>query len=227
MDSDNDRESRCPGCGGTLAAGLALCVPCKVRDREREDAARAAAERSAKARGAAVQLTEDAFPEVIRETEIGRLDGRLAKVAQEYDPRARESWILFGSTRVGKTRTAYLLAKKYAEVIGRPAAFYTMRRLESVIDRSFREKKHAEILDGLIEVPFLVVDDFGKEKLTERLAVDLFALLDERTANRRPTIITTNLTGDLLESRFAAVDANLAAALVARLREFFRRAAAF
>lgn len=222
-----DREGRCPGCGGTLAAGLSLCSPCRAKDREAQERAAAIAESQAKARAGAISATEAAFPEVIRETVLDRLDPRLAKVAEEYDPKARESWILFGATRVGKTRTAYLLAKRYSQVIGRPASFYTMRRFESIIDRSFREKKHAEVLDGLIECPFLVIDDFGKEKLTERLAVDLFAILDERTSNRRPTLITTNLNGDLLESKFAAVDANLAAALVARLREFFRRASAF
>lgn len=223
----NLREARCPGCGGTLAEGLSLCVPCKVRQREAEDRTKAVAESKAKARSGAVAVTESAFPEVIRETQADRLDPRLGKIASEFDPRARESWLLFGATRVGKTRTAYLMARRHAEVIGSPAAFYTMRRFEALIDRSFREKRHAETLDGLIEAPFLVLDDFGKEKLTERLAVDLFALLDERTSNRRPTVITTNLTGDLLEAKFALVDANLAAALVARLREFFRRASAF
>lgn len=226
--SENYREDgRCPGCGGTLVAGLSLCSPCKARDRERAEAAKAASDGRSRRQAAAIQATEAAFPEVIRETVLDRLDERLAKIVHEYDPQARESWLLFGSTRVGKTRTAYLLAKKHTATNGTPAHFYTMRRLESVIDRSFREKKHAEVLDNLIEAPFLVIDDFGKEKLTERLAVDLFALLDERTANRRPTIITTNLNGDLLEAKFAAVDANLAAALVARLREFFRRVAAF
>ena len=210
-----------------MAEGLTLCVPCKVRQREAEDRVKAAAEARAKSRSGAVAATESAFPEVIRETLADRLDPRLGKIASEFDPKARESWLLFGATRVGKTRTAFLMARRHAEVIGSPAAFYTMRRFEALIDRSFRDKRHAETLDGLIEAPFLVLDDFGKEKLTERLAVDLFALLDERTSNRRPTIITTNLTGDLLEAKFALVDANLAAALVARLREFFRRASAF
>lgn len=227
MAEDSNREGRCPGCGGSLAEGLVLCVPCKVREREKTEQARAISEGASKARAGAINATEAAFPEVIRETVLERLDDRLAKVAAEYDPRAKESWLLFGATRVGKTRTSYLLARKHAQVIGTAAHFYTMRRLESVIDRSFREKKHAEVLDNLIEVPFLVIDDFGKEKLTERLAVDLFAILDERSSNRRPTVITTNLNGDLLEAKFASIDPNLAAALVARLREFFRRASAF
>lgn len=220
-------SERCPGCGGFLAEGLELCLPCRASDRERKEQAKAAAESRAASRAKAIETTIAAFPEVIRETEVSRLDERMQKVIAEYDPAQRESWVLFGATRVGKTRTAFMLAKKYSEHLGLPCTFLTMRRFEATIDQSFRDKRHAEALDRLISVPFLVIDDFGKERLTERLAVDLFALIDERTADRRPTVITTNLTGDLLEQKFTAIEPNLAIALVARIREFFRKVAAF
>lgn len=87
--------------------------------------------------------------------------------------------------------------------------------------KSFRDKRHDEILDRLCSAPFIVLDDFGKEKITDRIASDLFALIDDRTSNRRPTLITTNLNGAALEDRLSHSDPELAAALVARLREFF------
>lgn len=220
-------SSRCPGCGGDLVEGLKLCSPCKAREREEADRAKTVSESHSKARDAAIAKTRDAFPEVIQETDPAKLDDRLRAVVEGYDPMARESWLLFGATRVGKTRTAYCLAIAYAKARMRPATFLTMRRFESIVERSFRDKRHSEVLDELIEAPFLVLDDFGKEKLTERLAVDLFAIVDERTGNRRPTVITTNLTGDALEAKLAAIEPNLASALVARLREFFRKASAF
>lgn len=219
-------NDRCPGCGGWLAEGLTLCCPCNARQREEGERARETSERQAKARGEAVAATESAFPEVIRETDPARLPESLQAVVNGYQPQAKESWVLFGPTRVGKTRTAYLMARSFAAYHGKPAAFYTMRRFEATIDKSFQLKRHADTLDGLIAAPFLVLDDFGKEKLTERLAVDLFAIIDERTADRRPTILTTNLTGDLLEAKFSSVEPTLAEAMVARIREFFRKAQA-
>ena len=169
---------------------------------------------------------ETAFPEVIRETELARLPESLQAVVNGYQPALKESWVLFGPTRVGKTRTAYLLARAYAAHHGKPATFLTMRRFECAIDKSFQAKRHADTLDAFIAAPFLVLDDFGKEKLTERLACDMFAIIDERTADRRPTVITTNLTGDLLEAKFSNVEPTLAEAMVARIREFFRKAQA-
>lgn len=219
-------ESRCPGCGGWLAEGLALCSPCKARQREERERAGDVALSQSKARQEAIASTESAFPEVIRETDPARLSDALRKVVNEYQPAARESWVLFGPTRAGKTRTAFLLARAFASYHCRPATFLTMRRFESAIDKSFQTKRHADCLERFIEAPFLVLDDFGKEKLTERLACDLFAIIDERTADRRPTVITTNLTGDLLEAKFSSVEPTLAEAMVARIREFFRKAQA-
>lgn len=220
-------SERCPGCGGYLAEGLELCTPCKAKRREDQDRAKNISLAQAKAKDDAVQRTIQAFPEVIRETDPAKLDDRMKAVVDAYTPDARESWILFGATRVGKTRTAYCLALRFSQIRHQPATFLTMRRFEALVERSFRDKRHSEALDAIIEAPFLVLDDFGKEKMTERLAVDLFAIIDERTGNRRPTVITTNLTGDALEAKLAAIEPNLASALVARLREFFRKASAF
>ena len=219
-------EPRCPGCGGWLAEGLSLCTPCKARHREEGERAREVSDNQSKARLEAVRASEMAFPEVIRETDASRLSEALQKVLKEYQPGAKESWVLFGPTRAGKTRTAFLLAKAFATFHGKPATFLTMRRFESAIDKSFQSKRHADCLETFIAAPFLVLDDFGKEKLTERLACDLFAIIDERTADRRPTVITTNLTGDLLEAKFSNVEPTLAEAMVARIREFFRKAQA-
>lgn len=219
-------SERCPGCGGWLAEGLTLCTPCKASQRAEADRARDVSDAAAKARGEAVERTNAAFPEVIRETDLEKLTQRMQEVARGYQPALKESWVLFGPTRVGKTRTAFLMAMAYAKHHGRAATFLTMRGFEATIEKSFRDKRHAETVERLIGCPFLVLDDFGKEKLTERLAVDLFAIIDERTADRRPTVITTNLTGDLLEAKMAAIEPSMAEAMVARLREFFRKAQA-
>jgi DNA replication protein DnaC len=217
-------SERCPGCGGWLAEGLTLCTPCKASQRAEADRAKDAFDSAAKARQEALERTNGAFPEVIRETALDTLPAKMQETARGYQPGAKESWVLFGPTRSGKTRTAFLMALAYAKHHAKPATFLTMRGFEATIEKSFRDKRHAETVERLIGCPFLVLDDFGKEKLTERLAVDLFAIIDERTADRRPTIITTNLTGDLLEARFATVDPSMAEPMVARLREFFRKA---
>jgi DNA replication protein DnaC len=78
----------------------------------------------------------------------------------------------------------------------------------------------------MTNVPLLFLDDMGKEKMTDRMASCLFALIDQRTMHKRPTIITTNLTGDTLMERFH--DKETGAAFVARLKDsdLFERVAA-
>ena len=214
-------SERCPGCGGWLADGLTLCSPCRGREREQQKAAAEINERQSKERSEAVANTKADFPELFHDTDKSRLHPSLQAALDAYQPLDRKSYVLFGETRAGKSRAAYLMAIAYSTACRRAALFLPMRRLEGAIEKGFASKKHAEQMDALAETGFLVLDDLDKVRLTERMAVELFGLIDERTMNRRPTIITTNLNGTALEERLSKVDPNLAAPFVARLREFF------
>jgi DNA replication protein DnaC len=196
------------------------CGICKRERLNREEAVRLRLSGRAEEKVEAV-ASLDSFPEVIRETDAKLLPFQLVEAVEAWNPSERRSVIIFGATRTGKSRASFLLARKFAEATGKSPVFHSMRTFEAAIMKSFRDKRHDEVLDGLCRAPLLILDDFGKEKLTDRIASDLFALIDDRTSNRRPTVITTNLNGDALEARLSHSDAELAAALVARLREFF------
>ncbi len=62
------------------------------------------------------------------------------------------------------------------------------------------------------------LDDLGKEKLTERVESDLFAIIEERFAHLRPIILTLNAEADELKKMFHSPDR--AEPFIARLREF-------
>lgn len=220
-------SERCPGCGGWLAEGLAMCSPCRAKEREAKAASSEIAERQAKERAEALEQTKAGFPELFHDTDKSRLHAALVVAIDSHKPSERKSYVLFGETRAGKSRAAYLMAIAHATVCRKPALFLPMRRLEGTIEKGFASKRHAFEMDNIAEVSFLVLDDLDKVRLTERMAVELFGLIDERTSNRRPTIITTNLNGSALEERLSKVDPNLAAPFVARLREFFTPVSCF
>jgi len=204
-----------------------MCSPCRGRHREAERLAADILERKAKERADAVAETMAAFPELFHDTDKTRLHPSLQSALDEYNGLERKSYVLFGETRSGKSRAAFLMAIAYSNTCRRAALFLPMRRLEGVIEKGFASKRHAVEMDNLAEVGFLVLDDLDKVRLTERMAVELFGLIDERTSNRRPTVITTNLNGAALEERLSKVDPNLAAPFVARLREFFTPVSCF
>lgn len=128
--------------------------------------------------------------------------------------------ILHGETGGGKSRAAWLTFNKLW-LLHYPdrCLFLQMRKFEGLIEKGFDDRDHGKVLDILISCPVLVLDDLGKERLTQRLESDLFAVLDERTSNLRTTIITTNYTGDKLVDRFQNKETGVA--LVRRLRDYF------
>jgi DNA replication protein DnaC len=77
------------------------------------------------------------------------------------------------------------------------------------------------MIDGLIEVELLVLDDFGKERLTQRMASDLFSIIDERSTNRRATIISTNFNGTSLLERFDNRDKETGVAMIRRFKDYY------
>jgi DNA replication protein DnaC len=94
-----------------------------------------------------------------------------------------------------------------------------MRKLEMAIERGFEDHKHGQVLDFFCTVPVLCFDDFGKERLTNRMETDMFAIIDERTSNNRTTIITTNYNSKTLYDRFN--NKETAEAFIRRLRDYF------
>ena len=68
------------------------------------------------------------------------------------------------------------------------------QRLKSSYNISDESYGHAgQILDELIEIPFLVIDDFGIQRNTEWESEMLYNLIDSRYAEERPTILTSNI----------------------------------
>jgi DNA replication protein DnaC len=50
------------------------------------------------------------------------------------------------------------------------------------------------VIEELMTVQYLVLDDYGSEKSTDWTAETIFTIIDDRIAQMRPTIVTSNLT---------------------------------
>ena len=169
---------------------------------------------------------ETPMPELFADTEPHRL-GELGVVAQSYVPKGK-GLLIHGTTRKGKTRTAWYIANRLwnEDNYKNKYLFLTMFELEARIASSWGNSTWDKTMLHMTNVPLLFLDDLGKEKMTDRMASCLFALIDQRTMHKRPTIITTNLTGETLLERFH--DKETGAAFVARLKDadLFERVAA-
>jgi hypothetical protein len=169
---------------------------------------------------------ETPMPELFGDTQPERL-GELWNTAVNWKPQGK-GLLIHGSTRKGKTRTAWFIANRLwnENCYKNKYLFLTMFELEARIAASWGNSTWDKTMLHMTNVPLLFLDDMGKEKMTDRMASCLFALIDQRTMHKRPTIITTNLTGETLLERFH--DKETGAAFVARLKDsdLFERVAA-
>jgi DNA replication protein DnaC len=124
------------------------------------------------------------------------------EIGEEF-ARAPQGWLLLeGGYGCGKTHVAAAIAN-FAVSMGRPTLFITVPDLldtlrfsyndpETTFEARFEEVRNADLL---------VLDDFGTQNATGWAQEKLFQIMNYRYINKLPTVITTNLMLDEIESR--------------------------
>ena len=124
--------------------------------------------------------------------------------------------VLAGSNGTGKTYAAAAVANANN---ARSVRFTTCQAILGEIYDSFSSPERAEaVLYRYTNCRLLVLDDFGKERVTGDSAQRFFRLIDSRWSNQKITVFTTNLTPQQLRQHFAqGGGADIAAAILDRL----------
>ncbi len=128
---------------------------------------------------------------------------QTAKEMAENFAHTPQGWLLLeGGYGCGKTHLAAAIAN-FAVSIGTPTLFITVPDLldtlrfafsdpETTFEARFEEVRNADLL---------VLDDFGTQNATAWAQEKLFQIMNYRYINKLPTVITTNLMLDEIESR--------------------------
>ncbi len=137
-----------------------------------------------------------------------------AVMAWEYGPRGL---IFHGATGRGKSRCAWTLLRREWEA-GR-----TVAALDSSAGVTYAAKyseSGADVqrwIDRLCRVDVALLDDIFKCRLTDSFEAAIFTIVNQRTENRVPLVVTCNDTGSTLLERLTP---DRGAAMLRRLREF-------
>lgn len=218
------RSRTCPYCGRVLHArtyslfgrqvfgGWEDC-PCQGAQRAREaTAARRATDRR---REEEAQLDRRCIRSGIRQRYLHAQDARAGGMADRL--LSGTGLYLWGGVGTGKTTCASAVAR---EVIRRGSSV-RYERMWDVLESARRGYRDgSDPLAELEAVPFLFLDDLGKERPTAWVLERVFALADERNARMLPTVVTTQYRpGDLVTRLADSGDFDTAQAIVSRLRQ--------
>lgn len=115
--------------------------------------------------------------------------------------------LLYGDTGLGKTFLCSCIAKEILDK-GHTVLYLTAAELCRMAEnaqfrRGEEEDTAAEAMDDLADVELLIIDDLGTEFATALTASALFGLINRRLINRRPTLISTNLSLRDLRDRYS------------------------
>lgn len=155
-------------------------------------------------------------PPIYAENNVSRFPEVWQKISQ-WRPRDGQGLGLVGLTRLCKTRMVYQRLMDLREFEGLRWTAVTGFGLQQAIQRQWQEPELKTSLKKWRQTPVLFIDDLGKQKFTESAEAELFDLMEERTAYKRPIVFTSNLVGKELEKM---ISENVAGPLLGRLREF-------
>ena len=127
-----------------------------------------------------------------------------------------------GKNRTGKSFLSCHLLKKAVDKVIDTGKYPDYKWLSAfdlgaIFLEAFSTHGERKKINELCSYEFLVIDDLGKYKLTQRVCECLFALIEKRVS---PTIINTNLDGKDFLSR--SEDKYIAKAILGRIHDYYK-----
>lgn len=163
---------------------------------------------------------ESICPPLYRDSDLKRIHGDFSEAVQNWQ-HSPTGLYLQGKPGTGKTRAAWWLLRrehfKGTPVYGITCTEFARFAGEQWHSESKQRALAEESLERCRRVKLLMLDDLGKQKMTERAELELFDLLEHRSQNLMPTIITTNTTNPQL---LAMLSEDRGSAILRRIRDF-------
>lgn len=160
--------------------------------------------------------------------EVNKSNIRAYEIAKKY----AEDWekfkeegtglIFIGKFGTGKTHLAFAIAN-YLLNKGVPVVYETLINLMEQVKFGYEKDAdigYYEIIRLYCECDLLIIDDLGKEKLSDWVLEKLFQIINTRYENMLPILITTNYNEKEIIKRLSYNNDGIAAeSLVSRLNE--------
>ena len=127
-------------------------------------------------------------------------------LAEEFS-HSPEGWLIFqGVNGCGKTHLAAAIGN-YQLTQGKPVFFIVVPDLLDYLRSTFSPQSNIsydESFENIKKIPLLILDDFGEQAATPWAQEKLYQLINYRYNAKAPTVITTCLSLDEIESRLSS-----------------------
>jgi hypothetical protein len=159
-------------------------------------------------------------PAAYRDTDVKRIPAPFLKVLDSWEYGSRGVGLI-GQAGERKTRTAFKILEKQ-HFAGVPCMAVTSTRFAKLATDQFCEDVQSRLMardqiNKLGTVKLVLFDDVGKHKMTDRVELEFFDLMETRTSNLLPIIWTANAKGREL---VAMMSPDRGKPIVRRLAEF-------
>lgn len=116
--------------------------------------------------------------------------------------------MLYGSPGTGKTFTSFAIANRLLEQMVPVIAISSIGLLNKIREtyKSYGEEGEFEIIRTLSNASLLIIDDLGAENEKPWIKTKLYEIIDSRYRDKKPLIVTTNLSREQLKNKLTTED---------------------
>lgn len=116
--------------------------------------------------------------------------------------------LLYGPPGTGKTFLAFCIANELLNNMVPVIAISSIGLLNKIKEtyKSWGREGEAEVIRSLTNASLLVLDDLGAETNTDWAKEKIYEIIDSRYRDKKPCIITTNLTREKLKEKLTGDD---------------------
>ena len=215
----------CKNCGGTKesiieAFGRKIKVPvmCKC-EKQKYNQLKEEEERKQKImrleRLRKYSLMDKQFEQCTFENfEVDETNKQFFNIAKKYVERFEDmkkeniGLLLYGPPGTGKTYLAFCIANELLNRLVPVIAISSIGLLNKIKEtyKKYGDEGEVEIINSLKNASLLVLDDLGAENSTDWAKEKIYEIIDSRYRDKKPIIITTNLSLEQLMEKMAGDD---------------------
>ncbi len=127
-------------------------------------------------------------------TSVRKYMEEVVKICRSFANAPKGNMLFTGGTGLGKSFLCHSIAKELLSVNTDVVCDTAFSLFDKLIKNRFDINSEREYKDSIFNCTVLIIDDLGTETINQITAAELFNIINYRLINKKPTVISTNLS---------------------------------